>query len=55
MAPESGPDPELISGSYFSTLDIILLIGIGAATLWWLWKNYLKTEEVSAAKSYTIV
>jgi hypothetical protein len=55
MATEAPNDNDLASEPYLSTLDMMLLLAIAVATAWWFWKNYLKKEEASPSRSYTLV
>ena len=51
------PEPEVtevVEEPLFSYLDIILLVALAVAGLWWLFKRNKKEEFTADAKSYTI-
>ncbi len=55
MAAESSIGTEAESEPFLSSLDVVLLIAIAVVSIWWYIKNYVKKEESSSSKSYTIV
>lgn len=57
MSDATGPGDkggEVLEESMFSTLDIVLVLILLVATLWWLFRRNRQEEYTSATKSYTI-